>query len=246
MENKLSAIILAGGNGTRLSNFTSYTSKQLLPVYDQPMVWYPYQVLKALGVHRIALICKNDFFSDFREVLKTGIDRYFIQDIPTGLPDAFKIVEEKKWLKGQGAILILGDNLFFNFTSQIKEDLQKSISQNRALITGLRVEDPSRYGVIHKDTRRIIEKPKEYVGNLAVPGFYYYPNDVIEKVNSLQPSNRGETEIAELSNLYIDEDRLDVVEINCTWFDCGSYDSLLEASNYVKAVKGRMGGNWKP
>jgi glucose-1-phosphate thymidylyltransferase len=246
MEQNLSAIILAGGNGTRLSNFTSYTSKQLLPVYDQPMVWYPFQVLKALGVHRIALICKNDFYSDFRSVFNSGIDQYFIQDVPTGLPDAFKIVEEKKWLKGDGAILILGDNLFFNFASQIKEDLQKSISQNRALITGLRVEDPSRYGVIHKDTRRIVEKPQDYVGNLAVPGFYYYPNDVIEKVNSLKPSSRGETEIAELSNLYIDEDRLDVAEINCAWFDCGNYDSLLEASNYVKAVKGRMGGNWKP
>jgi glucose-1-phosphate thymidylyltransferase len=109
MEQKLSAIILASGNGTRLSNFTSYTSKQLLPVYDQPMVWYPFQVLKALNVDRISLICKNDFFSDFREIFKTQIDQYFIQDVPTGLPDAFKIVEQKKWLKGSGAILILGD-----------------------------------------------------------------------------------------------------------------------------------------
>lgn len=246
MEQKTSAIILAGGNGTRLSNFTSYTSKQLLPVYDQPMVWYPFQVLKALGVNRISLICKNDFYSDFRNIFKSEVDRYFIQDNPTGLPDAFKIVEEKKWLKGNGAILILGDNLFFNFTHQIKDQLHQSILQNRAMITGLRVEEPSRYGVIHKDTRRIVEKPQEYVGNLAVPGFYYYPGDVIEKVLSLKPSSRGETEIAELSNLYIDEDRLDVVEINCAWFDCGNYDSLLEASNYVKAVKGRMGGYWKP
>jgi glucose-1-phosphate thymidylyltransferase len=246
MEQNLSAIILAGGNGTRLSNFTSYTSKQLLPVYDQPMVWYPFQVLKALGVHRIALICKNDFYSDFRSVFNSGIDQYFIQDVPTGLPDAFKIVEEKKWLKGQGAILILGDNLFFNFTDQIKDDLNKSILENKALITGLRVFDPSQYGVIHKDTRRIVEKPKEYIGNLAVPGFYYYPNDVIEKVNSLKPSSRGETEIAELSNLYSDEDRLNITEINCSWFDCGNYDSLLEASNYVKATKHRIGGDWKP
>ena len=244
MKQKLSAIILAGGNGTRLSNFTSYTSKQLLPVYDQPMVWYPFQVLKALGVDRIALICKNDFYSHFRNIFKSDIDRYFIQDNPTGLPDAFKIVEEKKWLNGNGSILILGDNLFFNFTHQIKDQLYQSINENRAMITGLRVDDPSRYGVIHKDTRRIVEKPQDYVGNLAVPGFYYYPDDVIEKVLSLKPSSRGETEIADLSNLYIDEDRLDVVEINCAWFDCGNYDSLLEASNYVKAVKGRMGGNW--
>ena len=246
MKKELSAIILAGGNGTRLSNFTSYTSKQLLPVYNQPMVWYPFQVLKALGVSRICLICKNEFYSDFRTIFGMEIDRYFIQDIPTGLPDAFKIVEEKKWLNGSGSILILGDNLFFNFTHQIKDQLHKSISQNRALITGLRVEDPSRYGVIHKETRKIVEKPQEYVGNLAVPGFYYYPNDIMEKVLSLKPSTRGETEIADLSNLYIDEDRLDVVEINCAWFDCGNYDSLLEASNYVKAVKGRMGGNWSP
>ena len=246
MEQKLSAIILAGGNGTRLSNFTSYTSKQLLPVYDQPMVWYPFQVLKALNVDRISLICKNDFFSDFREIFKSQIDQYFIQDVPTGLPDAFKIVEQKKWLKGNGAILILGDNLFFNFTDQIKDDLNKSILENKALITGLRVFDPSQYGVIHKDTRRIVEKPKEYIGNLAVPGFYYYPNDVIEKVNSLKPSSRGETEIAELSNLYADEDRLNITEINCSWFDCGNYDSLLEASNYVKATKHRIGGDWKP
>jgi glucose-1-phosphate thymidylyltransferase len=246
MEHNLSAIILAGGNGTRLSNFTSYTSKQLLPVYDQPMVWYPFQVLKALNVDRISLICKNDFFSDFREIFKTQIDQYFIQDVPTGLPDAFKIVEQKKWLKGNGAILILGDNLFFNFTDQIKDDLNKSILENKALITGLRVFDPSQYGVIHKDTRRIVEKPKEYIGNLAVPGFYYYPNDVIEKVNSLKPSSRGETEIAELSNLYADEDRLNITEINCSWFDCGNYDSLLEASNYVKATKHRIGGDWKP
>ena len=127
MEQKISAIILAGGNGTRLSNFTSYTSKQLLPVYDQPMVWYPFQVLKALNVDRISLICKNDFFSDFREIFKSQIDQYFIQDVPTGLPDAFKIVEQKKWLKGSGVILILGDNLFFNFTDQIKDNLNKSI-----------------------------------------------------------------------------------------------------------------------
>jgi len=246
MEQKLSAIILAGGNGTRLSNFTSYTSKQLLPVYDQPMVWYPFQVLKALNVDRISLICKNDFFSDFREIFKSQIDQYFIQDVPTGLPDAFKIVEQKKWLKGNGAILILGDNLFFNFTDQIKDDLNKSILENKALITGLRVFDPSQYGVIHKDTRRIVEKPKEFIGNLAVPGFYYYPNDVIDKVNSLKPSSRGETEIAELSNLYLDEDRLNITEINCSWFDCGNYDSLLEASNYVKATKQRIGGDWKP
>jgi glucose-1-phosphate thymidylyltransferase len=246
MEQKLSAIILAGGNGTRLSNFTSYTSKQLLPVYDQPMVWYPFQVLKSLNVDRISLICKNDFFSDFREIFKTQIDQYFIQDVPTGLPDAFKIVEQKKWLKGEGAILILGDNLFFNFTDQIKDDLNKSILENKALITGLRVFDPSQYGVIHKDTRKIVEKPKEYIGNLAVPGFYYYPNDVIDKVNSLKPSSRGETEIAELSNLYSDEDRLNITEINCSWFDCGNYDSLLEASNYVKATKHRIGGDWKP
>lgn len=246
MEKKLSAIILAGGNGTRLSNFTKYTSKQLLPVYDQPMVWYPFQVLKALDVDRISLICKNDFFSHFRDVFGSSIDRYFIQDIPTGLPDAFKIVEEKKWLNGDGAILILGDNLFFNFTNQIKNDLYQSVKDNKALITGLRVFDPSHYGVIHKDTRKIVEKPKEYIGNLAVPGFYYYPNDVLEKVNSLKLSSRGETEIAELSNLYADEDRLNITEINCSWFDCGNYDSLLEASNYVKATKQRIGGDWKP
>jgi glucose-1-phosphate thymidylyltransferase len=182
----------------------------------------------------------------FREIFKSQIDQYFIQDTPTGLPDAFKIVEQKKWLKGEGAILILGDNLFFNFTDQIKDDLNKSILENKALITGLRVFDPSQYGVIHKDTRRIVEKPKEFIGNLAVPGFYYYPNDVIEKVNSLRPSSRGETEIAELSNLYADEDRLNITEINCSWFDCGNYDSLLEASNYVKATKHRIGGDWKP
>lgn len=246
MEQELYGIILAGGNGTRLSNFTSYTSKQLLPVYDQPMVWYPHQVLKALGITKIGLICKNEFYSDFRSIFSGEVDRYFIQDIPTGLPDAFKIVEEKKWLKGKGAVLILGDNLFFNFTDQIKDQLYQSISENKAFITGLKVDNPSQYGVIDSKTRKVVEKPKEYISNLAVPGFYYYPGDVLEKVLSLKTSNRGETEIADLSNLYIDEDRLNFIEINCTWFDCGNYDSLLEANNYVKAVKGRMGGYWKP
>jgi glucose-1-phosphate thymidylyltransferase len=237
----IKGIILAGGNGTRLSNFTQYTSKQLLPIYDKPMVWYPYQILKALNIESIALICKNEFYSDFRTIFSSQIDRYLIQDIPTGLPDAFKIVAEKKWLKpNEGCALILGDNLFFNYTSIIKPQLESAIKDNVGLISGLRVFEPERYGVIHKDSGRIIEKPKEYIGNLAVPGFYYYPSDILEKVNSLKPSARGETEIAELSNLYHDEDRLRVIEVNSPWFDCGTYDSLLQAGNYVHSLKKRL------
>jgi glucose-1-phosphate thymidylyltransferase len=240
----IKAIILAGGHGTRLSNFTKYTSKQLLPIYDKPMVWYPYQILKLLGFNQIALICKNEFFSDFRTIFKNEIDQYFIQDNPTGLPDAFKIVAEKKWLKpNEGCGLILGDNLFFNYCNIVKSQLEKALQNNNALISGLRVFEPERYGVIHKDSGRIIEKPKEYIGNLAVPGFYYYPNDILEKVKLLQPSKRGETEIAELSNIYIDENRMNIVEVNSPWFDCGTYDSLLQASNYVHSIKKRLPQN---
>lgn len=241
----MKAIILAGGNGTRLSSFTKYTSKQLLPVYNQPMVYYPYETLRSLGIKNIALICKSDFLSGFMSIFSKTIDRFFIQNEPTGIPDAFKIVSEKGWLKKEeGCALILGDNLFDSLSFEITDELYKSEKERKAFITGLKVSNPSLYGVIHKESGLVIEKPQNNIGELAVPGFYYYPEDLLEKVKILQPSSRGETEISELSNLYIQEGRMNMKEIHSQWFDCGSYESLLDASNYVRAIIHRN-GSWQ-
>jgi glucose-1-phosphate thymidylyltransferase len=237
---KMKFIILAGGNGTRLSNFTSYTSKQLLPIYDEPMVKYPYNTLKELDINNISLICKKDFTSNFYQIFKNKVSKYLIQDEPKGLPEAFKIAHEAQWLKeDEGCGLILGDNLFFNFVEQIKDDLKKAIENNLAFITTIKVSQPERYGVYDKKTNQIIEKPKEYISNLAIPGFYYFPNDILKKVYSLRESNRNETEIVDLHNLYLNEKRIIIKHVTCGWFDAGTYDSLLGASNYVKTLKDR-------
>lgn len=236
----MKGVVLAGGHGTRLGAFTSYTSKQLLPVYNAAMVTYPVNTLLQLGFTSVALVCKEEYVSSYWTLLKNVVQKYVVQKVPDGLPEAFKLAHSCGFLsEGEGCGLVLGDNLFFNYVPQVRAALHESVSRDRALFTTLRVRDPERYGVYDPNNNTVVEKPSSYVSDLAVPGFYYYPSDVLSKVRTLVKSARGETEIVDLHNAYLRENRADVVHTECGWFDCGSYDSLLDASNYVRALQQR-------
>lgn len=236
----MKAVLLAGGNGTRLSSFTSYTSKQLLPVYDVPMVTYPYNTLQSLGYDEVALICKSEYVSSYWTLLGSKVSKYVVQDKPDGIPEAFKLAHSAGFLKeGEQCGLVLGDNLFFNYTHQVQEHLATAVRSDVCLFSVLRVKQPERYGVYDSVNNVVVEKPKTYVSDWAVPGFYHYPSDVLSKVRQLVKSERGETEVSHLNNSYLSEGRGNVVYVSCGWFDCGEYDSLLDAGNYVRALKNR-------
>lgn len=236
----MKAVLLAGGHGTRLSAFTSYTSKQLLPVYNAAMVTYPMNTLVQLGFTSVCLVCKEEYVSSYWTLLKDKVSKYVVQPSPDGLPEAFKLAHASSFLnEGEGCGLVLGDNLFFNYVQQVQPALRVAVQTDRALFTTVRVRNPEQYGVYDPHNNVVVEKPKNFVSELAVPGFYYYPSDVLHKVRKLVKSKRGETEVVDLHNAYLSENRADVVHTECGWFDCGSYDSLLDASNYVRALQSR-------
>lgn len=229
-------IILAGGAGTRLSPLTKVTSKQLLPIYNKPMMYFPLETLLQAGIREILVIVAPDHAGDFVKLLGSGKEfgckiSYEVQDKPNGLAEAFIIAEN--FLDKENAALILGDNLF-------EDDFIEPVRQFKsgALVFASRVPDPERFGVVEFDQNKkvisIIEKPKEPKSDYAVTGLYVYDNTVVQKAKSLQPSPRGELEITDLNNLYLNEGTLEVAFVQGKWLDTGTFEALYQATEFVR------------
>jgi glucose-1-phosphate thymidylyltransferase len=242
----MKGIILAGGNGTRLSPLTNSVSKQLLPIYDKPLIFYPLASLMELNIKEIAIIVKSEEMSRFTKLLgngeKFGINiTYLTQDNPNGLAEAFILAEE--FIGSSHVTLILGDNIFYG--DALKGYLVNDFKSG-ANIACIKVNDPERYGVAKIENGKvvqIIEKPTKFISNFAVTGIYVYDNSVIQKSKSLIPSARGELEITDLNNLYIKEGKLraSFLDDEMIWMDTGTFDSLHDASSLVKAIQNRTG-----
>jgi len=237
-------IILAGGLGSRLHPLTDVSSKQLLPVYDKPMIYYPLSVLMMMGIQDILIISSPEDIPRFRSLLgkgfKWGVNLSFkVQEKPNGIAQALILGEN--FLKSDPSCLILGDNLFFGdkLISNLKI-ANKNIS--KASVVTYPVRDPERFGILEKKDNkpfRIIEKPKNPKTNKAVTGIYFYPKNVSKEAKKLKPSKRGELEISDLNNFYLKSNQLSVTELDkkSTWLDCGTFDSLLRASNFVSSIQ---------
>ena len=244
----MKGIILAGGKGSRLHPITMGVSKQLLPIYDCPMIFYPLSVLLRTGISDLLMISSPDQLSAFQNLLGNGSDlgvsiSYATQEAPRGIAEALIIAED--FLKGDACTLILGDNLFYG--DGVEMGLQKAIHSGGASIFSYPVKDPERYGVIEFDTagtpKDIIEKPANAPSNRAVTGLYVYPNLAVDVAKGLKPSARGEIEITDVNKHYLKTGDLQVVALSKSdsWFDTGTIDSLYEATDYVRALESRVG-----
>jgi len=248
----MKGIILAGGSGTRLYPITKGISKQALPIYDKPMIYYPLSVLMLAGITEILVITTPDDQASFQRLLGDGTDigiklSFITQPSPDGLAQAF--ILGKDFIGDDDVCLVLGDNVFYG------HDLKKVLStavdtaknDNKATVFGYRVADPERYGVTEFDAAgnviSIEEKPAQPKSNYAVTGLYFYPNDVIQKAATITPSARGELEITTVNQLYLKEDRLKVQLLGrgYAWLDTGTHDSLLEASQFIETTEKRQG-----
>lgn len=245
----MKGIILAGGSGTRLYPLTKSISKQIIPVYDKPMIYYPLSVLMLAGIREILIISTPQDIQLYRDLLgdgdQLGLDlSYEVQPAPEGLAQAFLIGEH--FIGKEPACLILGDNIFYGHGFG-KVLLETATLEDGAVIFGYYVNDPERYGVVEFDPRgkvlSIEEKPAQPKSNYAVTGLYFYSNDVIEKAKSLKPSARGELEITDLNRLFLQEGRLKVriMGRGMAWLDTGTHESLLQASNYIHTIEERQG-----
>ena len=248
----MKGIILAGGSGTRLYPVTKGISKQLAPIYDKPMVYYPLSILMLAGIKEVLIISTPNDLPRFQELLGDGSDigmnfSYVVQPSPDGLAQAFILGEN--FLDGDDACLILGDNIFYGVG--IRELLVNSIKnaqeRNAATVFGYRVNDPERYGVAEFDSEgkviSIEEKPKNPKSNYAVVGLYFYPNDVVKKAKKITPSARGELEITTLNQDYLKEERLKVELMGrgYAWLDTGTHESMLEAATFIQTIERRQG-----
>ena len=248
----MKGIILAGGSGTRIYPITKPVSKQILPLYDKPMVYYPLSVLMLSGIREVLVISTPRDIGLFKELFGDGSFlgmkiEYAVQDKPRGLADAFIVGE--KFIAGDSVALILGDNVFYgqSFTSTLRKASQKIASDGGAVIFGYYVKDPTAYGVVEfaKDGKvlGIEEKPAKPKSNYAVPGLYFYDSSVVAKAKEIQPSARGEIEITDLNNSYLADGKLAVELLGrgMAWLDTGTYDGLLEASNFIATIQKRQG-----
>ena len=248
----MKGIILAGGSGTRLYPITKAISKQLLPIYDKPMIYYPLSVLMLAGIKDILIISTRSDLFLYEKLLGTGESlgmnfQYKVQESPRGLADAFII--GKDFIGKDSVVLILGDNIFYGqgLSTTLRQSRETVEKTKNAVIFGYYVKDPTAYGVVEIDKNEnaisIEEKPAKPKSNYAVPGLYFYPNDVIQKAENTKPSARGEVEITSINNDYMHEDRLKVQLLGrgSAWLDTGTYDGLLEASNYVATIQTRQG-----
>lgn len=245
----MKGIILAGGKGTRLYPLTLGISKQLLPVYDKPMIYYPLSMLLLAGIREILIICAPESLSTFKKILGKG-DQWGLQffyeqqDEPRGLADAFIVGSE--FINNQPVCLILGDNIFYG--CGLPEILRKMAQVKKgASIFAYPVKNPEHYGVVEFDQAgnaiHLEEKPQRYRSSYAVPGMYFYDNQVVRIASQMKPSQRGELEITDLNQVYLEKGQLTVVELGrgVAWLDAGTHEALLQAATFVQAVENRQG-----
>ena len=248
----MKGIILAGGSGTRLYPLTRSVSKQLLPIYDKPMIYYPLSILMLAGIKEILIISTPEDLSKFENLLGDGSNigiklEYKVQPSPDGLAQAFIIGE--KFIEDDSVALILGDNIFYGqgLTDLLIDAVSNVENNNMATIFGYHVKEPSSYGVVEFDDSNkaisIEEKPLNPKSNFAVTGLYFYPNDVVEKAYSVNPSKRGELEITSLNEMYLKENRIRVKLFGrgYAWLDTGAHEDLLEASKFIETIEKRQG-----
>jgi len=248
----MKGIILAGGSGTRLYPLTRGVSKQLMPIYDKPMIYYPLSVLMLAGITEVLIITTPEDQAGFKRLLGDGSEigltlEYIIQDSPDGLAQAF--ILGKDFVGAEDACLVLGDNIFYGH--DLKKLLASAVNtakqEQKATVFAYRVADPERYGVAEFDEQNNVisleEKPTAPKSNHAVTGLYFYPNDVLKKATEIKPSARGELEITTVNQLYLDENRLKVELLGrgYAWLDTGTHESLLEASQYIATIENRQG-----
>ena len=248
----MKGIILAGGKGSRLFPVTMGVSKQLLPVYDKPMVYYPLTVLMQAGIKDILLISTPQDLYQYERLLGNGNQwgvnlSYIKQDNPNGLAEAFILGEN--FIKNDSVCLVLGDNIFhgYNFYEHLNEAANQTYANKKATVFGIKVKDPQRYGVIEFDEDELAieieEKPKFPKSDYAVAGLYFYPNSVIEIAKKIKPSDRGELEITSVNQVYLKDKNLHVEKLGrgFTWLDTGTHESLLEASQFIHTIEKRQG-----
>ena len=248
----MKGIILAGGSGSRLYPLTKVISKQLLPVYDKPMIYYPLSTLMLSGINEILIISTPTDISLYERLFNDGTHlglkiSYKVQPNPDGLAQAFILGEE--FIGEDNVALVLGDNIFYGtgFIELLKKSVKTVTDQNKAVVFGYEVKDPNRYGVVefnkNKEVVSIEEKPDNPKSNHAVVGLYYYTNDVIEIAKNVEPSNRGELEITSVNNTYLEQNKLNVELMGrgFAWLDTGTIDAINNASNFIRTIEERQG-----
>jgi len=247
----MKGIILAGGSGTRLYPITKGVSKQLLPVYDKPMIYYPLSVLMLAGIQEILIISTPEDLPNFKKLLGDGQEiglqlRYAAQPSPDGLAQAFIIGEE--FIGTDDVCLVLGDNIFYGVGfSGMLQNARKNVADGKSTVFGYYVNDPKRYGVAEFDTKgniiSIEEKPNDPKSNFAVVGLYFYTNDVVQIAKNIQPSKRGELEITSVNQTYLQQKTLKVELLGrgFAWLDTGTHDSLMEAGQFIETIEKRQG-----
>lgn len=247
----MKGIILAGGSGTRLYPVTKAISKQITPIYDKPMIYYPLSVLMLAGIKEVLIISTPRDVLVFQELLESGSDfgmkiTYAVQSSPDGLAQAFHIAEDAGFIKDEPCALVLGDNIFYGhgLTGMVKEAAQRV---KGATIFGYPVIDAKSFGVVEFDAEgkaiSLEEKPKNPKSNFAIPGLYFYDSSVVKKAREVKPSHRGELEITTLNEMYLHEGTLNVINLGrgMAWLDTGTHDGLLDASNFVSTIQKRQG-----